>query len=272
MKLRDIQQMLEAEIISGEELLDVEIERAGASDLMSDVLAFGKPGLLLITGLSNAQSVRTASIIGAKAIVYVRGKKPDKEGAELAAQKKIPILSTKFLMYRTCGLLFSSGLHGITDLPGSERAIGRSEESAFVQEFGIVGGDFSRAGTVSIKIMEMLKEVGIDPAVVSRASIAAYEAEMNVVMYARKGTFTLSLTPAAIQMIVADEGAGIPDVELAMQEGYSTATEQMREMGFGAGMGLPNIRRNSDRLEIRSEVGKGTRLAISIDLKQSKSV
>jgi hypothetical protein len=249
MKLRDIRQMLEAEIISGEELLDVEIERAGASDLMSDVLAFGKPGLLLITGLSNAQSVRTASIIGAKAIVYVRGKKPDKEGAELAVQKKIPILSTKFLMYRTCGLLFSSGLHGITDLPGSERAIGRSEESAFVQEFGIVGGDFSRAGTVSLKIMEMLK-----------------------VMYARKGTFTLSLTPAAIQMIVADEGAGIPDVELAMQEGYSTATEEMREMGFGAGMGLPNIKRNSDRLEIHSEVGKGTRLAISIDLKQSKSV
>mgnify|MGYP001586734736 CR=1 FL=1 len=272
MKLRDIRQMLEAEIISGEERLDVEIERAGASDLMSDVLAFGKPGLLLITGLSNAQSVRTASIIGAKAIVYVRGKRPDKEGADLAVEKKIPILSTKFLMYRTCGLLFSSGLHGITDLPGSRGAVGKSEETALVKEFGIAGGDFSRAGTVSLKIMEMLKEVGIDPAVVSRASIAAYEAEMNVVMYARKGTFTLSLTPAVIQMIVADEGAGIPDVELAMQEGYSTATEEMREMGFGAGMGLPNIKRNSDRLEIRSEVGKGTRLDISIDLKKGQSV
>jgi anti-sigma regulatory factor (Ser/Thr protein kinase) len=271
MKLRDIQQMLEAEIISGEELLDVDIERAGASDLMSDVLAYGKPGLLLITGLSNAQSVRTASIIGAKAIVYVRGKKPDKEGTGLAAERKIPLLSTPFLMYRTCGLLFSGGLPGITDTPAPERTAGRSEDSVFVQEFEISGSDFGRAGKVSLKVMEMLREVGIDPAVVSRASIAAYEAEMNVVMYGRKGTFTLSLTPAAIQMIVADEGDGIPDIELAMQEGYSTATEEMREMGFGAGMGLPNIKRNSDLFEISSQVGKGTRLAITINLKQGRS-
>jgi anti-sigma regulatory factor (Ser/Thr protein kinase) len=271
MKLREIQQMLEAEVISGEELLDVDIERAGASDLMSDVLAYGKPGLLLITGLSNAQSVRTASIIGAKAIVYVRGKKPEKEGAELAAENGIPLLSTRFLMYRTCGLLFSSGLAGITDLPAQERTAGRSEESAFVQEFEISGGDYGRAGKISLKIMEMLREVGIDPAIVSRASVAAYEAEMNAVMYARRGTFTLSLTPAAIQMIVADEGNGIPDIELAMQEGYSTATEEMREMGFGAGMGLPNIKRNSDRFGISSEVGKGTRLSITIDLKQGPS-
>jgi anti-sigma regulatory factor (Ser/Thr protein kinase) len=271
MKLRDIQQMLQAEIVSGEELLDVDIERAGASDLMSDVLAYGKPGLLLITGLSNAQSVRTASIIGAKAIVYVRGKKPEKEGTELAVEMRIPLLSTRFLMYRTCGLLFSSGLPGITDLAAPETTAKRSEDSAFVQEFEITGSDFSRAGSVSLKIMEMLKEVGIDPAIVSRASIAAYEAEMNVVMYARKGTFTLSLNPAAIQMVVADEGAGIPDIKLAMQEGYSTATEEMREMGFGAGMGLPNIQRNSDRLEISSEVGKGTRLAITIDLKGGRS-
>jgi anti-sigma regulatory factor (Ser/Thr protein kinase) len=271
MKLRDIQQMLEAEIISGEELLDVDIERAGASDLMSDVLAFGKPGLLLITGLSNAQSVRTASIIGAKAIIYVRGKKPDKEGAELAAAKRIPLLSTRLLMYRTCGLLFSGGLAGITDLPMPESTAGRSEDCAFVQAFDISGSDFSRAGSVSLKIMEMLREVGVDPAIVSRASVAAYEAEMNVVMYGRKGTFTLSLSPAAIQMVVVDEGAGIPDIELAMQEGYSTATEEMREMGFGAGMGLPNIKRNSDRFEISSEVGKGTRLSITIDLKQGQS-
>jgi anti-sigma regulatory factor (Ser/Thr protein kinase) len=271
MKLGEIRKMLEAEIISGEELLGIEIERAGASDLMSDVLAFGKPGLLLITGLSNAQSVRTASIIGAKAIVYVRGKKPDREGIELALEKRIPILSTKFLMYRTCGLLFSGGLRGITDAPDSREGLGKSEESAFVQAFDILGGDFSRAGTVSIKIMEMLKEVGIDPAVVSRASIAAYEAEMNIVMYGRKGTFTLTLTPAAIQMIVADEGPGIPNVELAMQEGYSTATEEMREMGFGAGMGLPNIKKNSDRLDIHSEVGKGTRLDIIIDLKKGQA-
>jgi len=85
---------------------------------MSDVLAFGKPGILLLTGLSNSQSVRTANIIGAKAIVYVRGKKPDQEGIELAKGKNIPLLSTQFMMYTACGLLFSHGLEGI----GASRA------------------------------------------------------------------------------------------------------------------------------------------------------
>lgn len=118
MKLRDIQHLLQAQVLCGEDKLETEIEFAGASDLMSDVLAFGKPGLLLITGLSNAQSVRTADIIEAKAIVYVRGKRPDREGAELAAKKGIPILSTQFMMYKTCGLLYSQGLLGIHDFHG----------------------------------------------------------------------------------------------------------------------------------------------------------
>lgn len=271
MTLREIQQMLEAEIICGQDRLETEIEFAGASDLMSDALAFGKPGLLFITGLSNAQSVRTASIIGAKAIVYVRGKKPDAEGTALADEKGIPLLSTKYLMYRTCGLLFSHGLSGIVEGLPPEKKAGKSEDSALVQMFEIGGGDFSRAGSVSIKIMELLKEIGIDPAIVRRTAIASYEAEMNVVMYARKGTFSLSLTPEAIRMTIADEGEGIPDIGLAMQEGYSTATAEMREMGFGAGMGLPNIKKNSDRFEISSEVGKGTRLEILIYLNQAKN-
>jgi anti-sigma regulatory factor (Ser/Thr protein kinase) len=271
MTLREIQQMLEAEVICGQDRLDTEIEFAGAADLMSDALAFGKPGLLFITGLSNAQSVRTANIIGAKAIVYVRGKKPDMEGATLAAEKGIPILSTRHLMYRTCGLLFSHGLSGIVEGPPPEKRAGKSENGALIQTFEITGGDFSRAGSVSIKIMEILKEIGIDPVMVRRAAIASYEAEMNVVMYARKGTFTLFLTPHAIHMTVADEGAGIPDIEKAMQEGYSTATAEMREMGFGAGMGLPNIKKNSDQFKISSEVGQGTLLDILIDLNQAKN-
>lgn len=271
MRLREIQNLLAAEVVCGEEHLDTEIEEAGASDLMSDVLALGRPGLLLITGLANAQSVRTAIIIGARGIVYVRGKKPDPEGRALADRMGIPLLSTQFMMYRTCGILYGSGLKGLDDRAAQARQAGRSEEATLVQEFPIVGGDFSRAGTVSIKIMEMLKEVGIDPAVISRASIAAYEAEMNVVMYARKGEFHLTLTPSAIHMVVLDEGPGIPDIELAMKEGYSTATEEMREMGFGAGMGLPNIKKNSDRFEIRSEVGKGTRLDILIELNQGSN-
>jgi predicted transcriptional regulator len=113
MTLKEIKEILEAEVITGHDRLDQEISAAGASDLMSDVLAFGKPGILLLTGLSNSQSVRTANIIDAKAIVYVRGKRPDQEGIELAKGKNIPILSTKLLMYRACGLLFSHGLMGI---------------------------------------------------------------------------------------------------------------------------------------------------------------
>ena len=116
MKLREIKELLDAEVIWGEDLLDEEIKFAGGSDLMSDVLAFGKPGILLLTGLSNTQSVRTADIIEAKAIVYVRGKKPDKGGIELAIIKKIPMLSTKNMMVRTCGILYSHGLLGVTDI------------------------------------------------------------------------------------------------------------------------------------------------------------
>jgi len=112
----------------------------------------------------------------------------------------------------------------------------------------------------------MLKELGIDPAIVRRVAIATYEAEMNVVMYAEEATLTLEVTPRTIKILVNDRGPGIPDIDLAMQEGYSTATPEMREMGFGAGMGLPNIRRNSDDFRISSAVGEGTRLEITINI------
>jgi predicted transcriptional regulator len=113
MTLRQIQEILDAEIVLCDDCLDLEITAAGGSDLMSDVLAFGQPGILLMTGLSNTQSVRTADIVDAKAILYVRGKKPDKGGLELAKEKGIPILSTKLMMYTACGLLYRAGLPGV---------------------------------------------------------------------------------------------------------------------------------------------------------------
>lgn len=143
----------------------------------------------------------------------------------------------------------------------------RGEENELNQTFEILGGDFGHAGSVSTKVKEILKEVGIDPEIVRRASIVAYEAEMNVVMYARKGTFTLRLTPGQIHFRVEDEGPGIPDIDLAMQEGFSTATEEMREMGFGAGMGLPNIKKNADQFLLSSLLGKGTMLSVYIFLR-----
>jgi anti-sigma regulatory factor (Ser/Thr protein kinase) len=134
------------------------------------------------------------------------------------------------------------------------------------QNFEIRGKDFSNAGSISVKIKEMLKELGIAPSIIRKAAIAAYEAEMNVVLYANRGTLNLNVARERIEIDVEDEGIGIENIELAMQEGYSTATEEMREMGFGAGMGLPNIKRNSDAFEISSEVGKGTKLRIIINL------
>ena len=137
----------------------------------------------------------------------------------------------------------------------------------FSQSFFIEGRDFLNAGKASIEIKSILRQLGVDAAVIRRVAIAAYEAEMNVVMYAQKAKMTFQATPKAIKIFVSDEGPGIPDIERAMREGYSTATIEIREMGFGAGMGLPNIRRNSDEFTIESEVGKGTQVCITINVK-----
>jgi anti-sigma regulatory factor (Ser/Thr protein kinase) len=140
-----------------------------------------------------------------------------------------------------------------------------SEDVLFCQEFSVVGRDFSSAGSVSTEIKSILKEIGFDPVVIRRAAISCYEAEMNVVMYADRAVVRLSATPNTIKIEFQDEGQGIEDIDRAMEEGFSTATPEMREMGFGAGMGLPNIKRNADHLDIASEVGKGTRLGITIN-------
>jgi serine/threonine-protein kinase RsbT len=140
-----------------------------------------------------------------------------------------------------------------------------NDEVLFFQEFSIMGKDFSKAGSVSTEIKSILKEIGFDPVIIRRAAIASYEAEMNVVMYAERAVVRLSATPNAIRIEFEDAGQGIADIDLAMQEGYSTATAEMREMGFGAGMGLPNIKRNADDFEIDSDVGRGTKLGITIN-------
>jgi anti-sigma regulatory factor (Ser/Thr protein kinase) len=133
-------------------------------------------------------------------------------------------------------------------------------DTVYRETFDIEGGDFSRAGTAASRVKQILKEIGLDNQFVKRAVIIAYEAEINVVSYASRGQMTLAVSPSRIQLIVEDVGPGIADIELAMQEGYSTAADWVREMGFGAGMGLPNIKRNSDSLKIESEVGSGTKV------------
>jgi anti-sigma regulatory factor (Ser/Thr protein kinase) len=135
---------------------------------------------------------------------------------------------------------------------------------AFESVYQVLGRDFTNAGRVSTQIKDTLKRLGINPTVVRRVAIVSYEAEMNLVMYATRGRVLLNVSSEAVTLCVNDEGPGISDVNLAMQEGWSTATPEMREMGFGAGMGLPNIRKNADEFNITSEIGRGTQLYIQV--------
>ncbi len=137
-------------------------------------------------------------------------------------------------------------------------------DTAFRQEFPVKGGDFAKAGEIACQIKDLLKDLGLDAKTIRRVAIASYEAEMNVIMYAWEGKVNLTVTPGEVQITVDDKGPGIEDIELAMTEGYSTATPEMRELGFGAGMGLANIKKNADVFRIDSQTGKGTHLEIII--------
>jgi anti-sigma regulatory factor (Ser/Thr protein kinase) len=132
--------------------------------------------------------------------------------------------------------------------------------------FEVEGGNFNAAGTVSTRIKSLLKQNGLPDDVVRKSAIVSYEAEINIVSYARKGIINLIVTPSAVEIEVVDEGPGIPNIELAMEQGYSTANQQIREMGFGAGMGLFNIKSYSDKFNISSEVNKGTFLKMIISM------
>jgi anti-sigma regulatory factor (Ser/Thr protein kinase) len=139
-------------------------------------------------------------------------------------------------------------------------------EELLRRTFEIRGWDFENAGERSAAVTTILKDLDVDPSIILRVGVVAFEAEMNVVMYAGRATLTLVVTDDEIEVEVADEGPGIPDIELAMQPGYSTASDEMRDMGFGYGLGLPNIKKNSDVFSLQSEIGKGTKVHSTIRL------
>jgi anti-sigma regulatory factor (Ser/Thr protein kinase) len=124
--------------------------------------------------------------------------------------------------------------------------------------YQIDGGDFTHAGNASSQVKKMLKQLNVDPVLIKRIVVALYEAEVNIVAHAYHGDIAVDIEADRVFIKLSDEGPGIPDISLAMQEGYSTASQKVRDMGFGAGMGLPNMKKNSDILNIQSEVGKGT--------------
>jgi serine/threonine-protein kinase RsbT len=132
--------------------------------------------------------------------------------------------------------------------------------------YTVPGDDFSSAGKASTEFKRVLGQLGIEPVVIKRTSVAMYEAEINMVIHAGGGIVEADLNPERIVITMTDHGPGISNLQLAMTEGYSTAPEWIRELGFGAGMGLPNMKRNADDLKIESEVGVGTKITIVIKL------
>ena len=128
--------------------------------------------------------------------------------------------------------------------------------------FTVQGGDFTNAGFASSQVKKILKQLNIDNKIIKRVAISLYEAEVNIVAHAWNGTVTVDIDEDRIRLFLSDRGPGIADIELAMKEGYSTASPVVREMGFGAGMGLSNMKKNSDQLTITSEVNQGTEVEI----------
>ena len=130
----------------------------------------------------------------------------------------------------------------------------------------IDGDDFTRAGEASSSVKNKLKMLGVGSEVIRKVAIAMYEGEINMVIHADGGTITVTVSDNDITMVLADKGPGIPDIDQAMQEGFSTAREEVRSLGFGAGMGLPNMKRFSDEMTIDTVIGKGTTITIKVGL------
>ncbi len=128
----------------------------------------------------------------------------------------------------------------------------------FVYE--VEGGNFTKAGNASSAVKKTLKKLNVNPKIIKRIVVALYEAEVNIVAHAFKGNILVTINSKQIKIVLDDSGPGIPDIDLAMQEGFSTASSKVREMGFGAGMGLPNMKKNVDELIVTSEVNKGTKV------------
>ncbi len=133
--------------------------------------------------------------------------------------------------------------------------------------YDVSGTDFTCAGEASSKIKRNLKELGFPTSVIRNVAIAVYEGEINMVIHGGGGVIDVEVSPECISIILADQGPGIPDVALAMQEGYSTAPDNVRQLGFGAGMGLPNIKKYTDEMIIETEVGKGTTIKLKVFVK-----
>ncbi len=132
-------------------------------------------------------------------------------------------------------------------------------------KYDVQGGNFASAGQASVQVKKNLRQIGISPDVIRRISIAMYEGEINMVIHAGGGTAEVQVFEDKVVIVLDDRGPGIPNIELAMKEGFSTAPDNIRSLGFGAGMGLPNMKRYTDDMKIETELGKGTRITMQVN-------
>lgn len=133
-------------------------------------------------------------------------------------------------------------------------------------EYTVCNDDFTRAGEASSDIKDKLKKMGVAPEIIRKVVIAMYEGEINMVIHANGGKITVTITTDKITMVLSDKGPGIENIELAMQEGYSTAPDNIRSLGFGAGMGLPNMKKYSDYMDVQAQLGTGTTVTMQVNL------
>ena len=136
--------------------------------------------------------------------------------------------------------------------------------------FKIDGNDFTSAGQASVQVKKNLRQLGLDAETIRRVSVAMYEGEINMVIHAGGGTADINVFEDCVEIILDDKGPGIKDIEQAMQAGFSTAPDSIRTLGFGAGMGLPNMKKNSDTMEITSKVNEGTRIVMRVNMQEGK--
>ena len=139
-----------------------------------------------------------------------------------------------------------------------------NENEAVKFQYTINGDDFTSAGKASVQVKKMLRQLGLDADTIRRVSVAMYEGEINMVIHADGGSADVLVWENRVRVILADKGPGIPDISLAMQEGFSTAKDNIRSLGFGAGMGLPNMKQYSDEMDIKTEIGVGTTVTMKV--------
>ena len=140
--------------------------------------------------------------------------------------------------------------------------------SILSHSYDVNAGEFQAAGDASASIKRKLKQLGIDAVTLRRVAVASYEAELNLIIHSNGGNLIMEMSPEEVMLISKDVGPGIPDISKALEEGYSTASEEARDLGFGAGMGLPNMKRNADTFDIESQVGVGTTIKMGFQIKR----